>query len=314
MALPIAANIITGFLGSGKTTLIRHVLHHGLKNERVAVIMNEMAELGIDGKVLQGVNVDRIVELNNGCICCSGILQLGIAVQEIVDTVNPTLLLIESSGVAEVTPLVGELRGIGLRTDSVITVVDAENIFRHLNESASAVDQIENADFLLLNKTDLIRAAELEKAERKLTTLNGRALIFRSQYGAIDTDLLFACSARRYRELTTVRQDPEHAHPSQDGFESFVYMGPGSLSREAFERFVRELPAQIIRSKGIIHFAGEYQPSLFNYVCGRYSLAWFSAKLKELPEVQLVFIGRHIKRFEDTILKSLGLCRAPTQG
>src|SRR3970040_1468617 len=101
MAYPIAANIITGFLGSGKTTLIRHVLTHGLGKERVAVIVNEMADLGVDGQVLRGINVDKMVELSSGCICCSGFLQLGVAVQEIIDTVEPAVILIETSGVAE---------------------------------------------------------------------------------------------------------------------------------------------------------------------------------------------------------------------
>jgi G3E family GTPase len=142
MAHPIAANLITGFLGSGKTTLMKYVLTHGLAKERVAVIMNEVAELGIDGKVLQGLNVDRMVELSNGCICCSGVLQLGLAVQEIMETVKPTVLLVESSGVAEPVSVVAELRGIGVRTDAVITVVDAENIDRYRKESDVVEEQI----------------------------------------------------------------------------------------------------------------------------------------------------------------------------
>lgn len=309
MAYPVAANIITGFLGSGKTTLLKHVLTHGLEKERVAVIMNEVADLGIDGKVIQGMNVDKMIELDSGCICCSGILQLGLAVQEIIEAVEPTVLLIESSGVAEVAPLVGELRGIGLRADAVITLVDAENIMFYCKESEVAEEQIENADFLVLNKTDLVDPRRLDKIEKRLRKLNSRAILFRTQHGAVDTDFLFASSVRRYREAATTDQTHNHLHAVKDGFESFVYKEEGSLDRKLFERFLGKLlPQAIYRSKGIVQFDGESQPSLFNYVCGRYSLDWFAMGKNENFTNQAVFIGRDIERHKHDILKSLRFC------
>ncbi len=308
MAYPIATNIITGFLGSGKTTLLKHVLKHGLDKERVAVIMNEMADLGIDGKIIHGMNVDKIVELSSGCICCSGILQLGLAVQEIIDTVKPTVLLIESSGVAEVAPLVGELRGIGLRTDAVITVVDAENVIHYCKESHVAEEQIEHADFLVLNKTDLVDPNLLTKIGKRLAKINSRSLIFKTQHGAIETDLLFASSARRYRELAARDQTLRHSHPTEDGFESFIYKEPGKLHRDRFERFLSKLPSGVYRAKGIVQFEGESQPSLFNYVCGRYNFDWFSMDIGDQFTNQAVFIGRDLERHKDRILASLMPC------
>lgn len=309
MAHPIAANIITGFLGSGKTTLIRHVLTHGLGKERVAVIVNEMADLGVDGQVLRGINIDKMVELSSGCICCSGILQLGVAVQEIIDTAQPAALLIETSGVAEVAPLVAELRGIGLRTDSVITLVDAENFLRTSEESEIAREQVENADFLVLNKTDLASAQGLDQTEKRLHGLNSRALIFRTRFGALETDLLFASSARRFRELADPARRLNHAHPPENGFESFVYQEPGSLDRGRFERFLKKLPHETYRSKGIVHFEEESQPSLFNYVCGRYNFDWIALDVPDPFVNQAVFIGRDLKRHRERILASLKLCR-----
>lgn len=311
MAYPIAANIITGFLGSGKTTLIRHVLTHGLGKERVAVIVNEMADLGVDGQVLRGINVDKMVELSSGCICCSGFLQLGVAVQEIIDTVEPAVILIETSGVAEAAPLLGELRGIGLRTDSVITLVDAENFLQTSRESEVAREQVENADFLVLNKTDLAGAGRLDEAEKHLRRLNSRALIFRTQFGALETDLLFASSARRYRELAGPARQPNHAHSAENGFESFVCREPGSLDRRQFERFLKKLPKETYRSKGIVHFEEETQPSLFNYVCGRYNFDWIALDVPDPFVNQAVFIGRDIERHKEKILESLRLCRRP---
>ncbi len=82
----VTVDIITGFLGSGKTTLIKHVLENGLQNRRVAVVVNDIGTLNLDGRVLEGVNVDRMVELSNGCICCSISYQFGVAIQEIIET------------------------------------------------------------------------------------------------------------------------------------------------------------------------------------------------------------------------------------
>lgn len=310
MALPITSNIVTGFLGSGKTTLIRHVLRHGLRNERVAVIMNEMADIGIDGRVLQSVNVDKMIELSSGCICCSGFLQLGIAIQEIVETADPTLLLIETSGVAEIAPLVAELRSVGLRADAVITVVDAENLSKLLRESEAALEQIENADFLVLNKTDLVSPPAVEEAKNVLRRINERALLFKTQFSALETDLLFASSARRHRELAERNGSENHVHSASDGFESFVYEARGRLDRARFERFLKKLPGNTYRSKGLVHFKEETHPSLFNYVCGRYSFDWITIAVADPFVNQAVFIGRDITRLKNKILSALDLCRA----
>ena len=308
MSYPITANIVTGFLGSGKTTLMKYVLKHGLEKERVAVIVNEVSDLGIDGQVVQGMNVDKMIEVNSGCICCSGILQLGLALQEIIETVNPTTLLIESSGVAEAAPLVSELRSVGLRTDALITVVDAENILRLIEESHVAKEQIENADFLILNKKDLVAPIHLDAIEKYLLKLNGRAPIFKTHHGAIDTHLLFACSPRRYREQAAAGLPVKHSHAAEDGYESFTYNESGSLKRDLFDDFLKKLPHGIYRAKGIVHFEEEAQPSLFNYVCGRYSIDWINLNVANPFTNQAVFIGRKINEHMDRIIYSLRLC------
>src|SRR2546426_10283610 len=104
----VAVDILTGFLGSGKTTLLRHVLEHGLRGKRVAVIMNEIGDVGIDGKVVTGLSaVEKMVELSSGCICCSiDDYRFDLAVQEIVEMTNPHLLIIESTCLADPEPLV----------------------------------------------------------------------------------------------------------------------------------------------------------------------------------------------------------------
>jgi hypothetical protein len=131
----VAVDIVTGFLGSGKTTLLRHVLEHGLKGKPVALIVNEIGEVGIDGQVVTGLNyVEKMVELSSGCICCSiDEYRFDLAIQEIIETVHPHLIVIESTGLADPEPLTYRVKAAGLNLDAVITVVDAVNVERFLN-------------------------------------------------------------------------------------------------------------------------------------------------------------------------------------
>src|SRR5262249_21530398 len=137
---PVAVDILTGFLGSGKTTLLRHVLDHGLRGKPVAVIMNEIGEIGIDGRAITGLSaVEKMVEVSSGCICCQiDDYKFDLAVQEIIETTQPHVIIIESTGLADPEPLVYRVKTAGLNLDAVITVVDAANVDRHLRETEVA--------------------------------------------------------------------------------------------------------------------------------------------------------------------------------
>jgi G3E family GTPase len=195
---PVAVDIVTGFLGSGKTTLLGHVLTHGLRGKPVAVIMNEIGEVGIDGRVITGLSaVEKMVELSSGCICCSiDEYRFDLAVQEIIETTHPHLILIESTGLADPEPLAYRVRNAGLGLDAVITVVDAVNVERQLRETAVARAQVEAADFLVVNKVDLVDAADLVRVEKRLGRLNARAERLRTVRGAIGSEVLFATGWR----------------------------------------------------------------------------------------------------------------------
>ena len=211
----VAVDILTGFLGSGKTTLLGHVLAHGLRGKPVAVIMNEIGEVGIDGRVITGLaNVEKMVELSSGCICCSiDDYRFDLAIQEIIETAKPHLVIIESTGLADPEPLAYRVKNAGLGLDAVITVVDAANVKRHLAETEVARAQIEAADFLVVNKTDLVDDTALAAVERRLTRLNPRAERFRSVRGALDSEVLFATGVAAYRQRA---QHPTN-HLAADG-------------------------------------------------------------------------------------------------
>jgi G3E family GTPase len=305
----VAVDILTGFLGSGKTTLLRHVLDHGLKGKPVAVVMNEIGEVGIDGRVVTGLsNVEKMVELSSGCICCTiDEYRFDLAIQEIVDTVKPHVIIIESTGLADPEPLAYRVKAAGLGLDAVITVVDAANVDRHVAEAEVAAAQIEAADFLVVNKLDLVDDRALAGVEKRLAKRNPRAERFRTVRGAIDSELLFATGVATYRDRA--RASSPHLHA--DGIGSFVYRSRHPLDQERFGRVLDRLPRSVLRAKGIVRFAGRDWQGLFNFTCGRHELAW--VKLPNVVESQAVFIGRDVERHADAIRSALAACERPEE-
>jgi len=301
----VAVDILTGFLGSGKTTLLRHVLAHGLDGKPVAIIMNEIGEVGIDGRVVTGLaNVEKMVELSSGCICCSiDDYKFDLAIQEIIDTAKPHLVIIESTGLADPEPLAYRVKNAGLGLDAVITLVDAANVERQLEETEVARAQIEAADFVVVNKIDLVDDKTVARVEKRVAKLNGRAERFRTVRGAIDSDVLFATGVAAYRERARATSDHLHA----DGIASFIHRARRPLRQDAFERLLARLPADILRAKGLVRFAGRDWHCLFNFTCGRHELTWM--KLDGVgDDTQAVFIGRNLDRHRDRITADLAAC------
>jgi G3E family GTPase len=188
--------------------------------------------------------------------------------------------------------------------DAIITVADAESVEHLIEETDVTGRQVRAADFLVLNKTDLVSDADRARAEKTLRKLNRRAPILPSVRGAIDGEVPFASSARTWRDrLETAGK----GHVEADGFGAFSWEGELALDREKFERMLRKLPATIFRAKGIVRFANASWPSLFSFCTGRHELRYL-----KLPEGEFknrgVFIGRDIARQKEKILKSIGRC------
>jgi cobalamin biosynthesis protein CobW len=306
----VAVDVLTGFLGSGKTTLLAHVLAHGLRGKPVAVVMNEIGEIGIDGRVVTGLtHVEKMVELSSGCICCSiDDYRFDLAIQEIIETVAPHLIVIESTGLADPEPVAYRVKSAGLRLDAIITVVDAANVDAALAETEVAGAQIAAADFLVINKIDLVAPEDVTRLHGRLSQLNSRALRLETVRGAIDADVLFATDVARHHELAPLRA--RSSHLAHDAFGSFVYRGRVPLAKAAFERVLHELPADVIRAKGIVRLTDHDWHCLFNVTCGRVEIGW--VKLGDATsENQAVFVGRDLDRHRDAILAALGRAEQP---
>ena len=185
----IPATILTGFLGAGKTTLLNYILkqQHGYK---FGIIVNEVGEIGIDGQLVENVQ-DEMVQLNNGCICCTVRKDLVKGVQKLLQRGGFDYLLIETTGIADPAPVAQTFLNIPqltkyVRLDSIITVVDAEQIAAQLRESETAREQIAMADFVLLNKTDLVDEPKLAETETAIRALNPHTEIFRTNHSQVN--------------------------------------------------------------------------------------------------------------------------------
>lgn len=284
--------VLTGPLGSGKTTLLRHIL--ATVSRKIAILMNEFGEIAIDTKIIQGKNV-QMADLGGGCVCCSLLGEFEAAVNEVIDTVDPDNIVVETTGVAEPDALVFDIQEslTKVRLDGVVTVIDADGMVKYPQVGHTSRMQIEAADIILLNKVDLVSESELKAIEEKLRSFNEIAEILHTQRCQVDPDLLFGIGRER------VQAPPDHVH--QPEFESFGYKIPATVYRQCFEEFADGLGANVYRAKGFVRFTeGTY---LFNFVAGRWDLEPFEQEASEL-----VFIGKQLSERKEEILGRLKVC------
>jgi G3E family GTPase len=284
--------LITGPLGSGKTTLLRHILE--MVARKIAILMNEFGDIAIDSQIIEGKNI-RIADLGGGCVCCSLLGEFEAAVTEVIDTVHPDLIIVETTGVAEPDALMFDIQENlpQVRLDGVVTVADADAMVRYPHLGQTGRVQIEAADIIVLNKVDLVAAEQVAEVTARLRQLNEDAPILPTQRCQVDPDVLFGLA--QAHEVSP----PQHRH--QLDIDSFSYASAATLERNCFEALVEGLSPTVARAKGFVRFAeGTY---LFNYVAGRWDLEAFSDK-----PTTLVFIGAHVTRRQADLIDALKRC------
>lgn len=299
---PVPVSILTGFLGAGKTTLLNYILkqQHGYK---FAVIINEVGKIGVDGQLVERQQ-EEIVEMSNGCLCCTVRKDLVRGVQNLLKKGGFDYLLIETTGIAEPGPIAQTFLNIPqlqqlVRMDSIITVVDTEQILKQLEETETAREQISMADFLLLNKTDLVDEEKLRRVEEAVAELNSNATVFRTNHSEVNLKELLDMHAFDVDQKLAV--DPKfldelsQRHHHEINSISFEMERPFNV--EALEVFVEELSEKekIYRSKGFLWIEGNPRRAIFHGVNNRFTLMWDRLWEKgEKRSSQLVFIGKQL--------------------
>ncbi len=296
MTLPVT--VLSGFLGAGKTTVLNHVLGNtgGL---RVAVIVNDMSEVNIDAALVR--TEERLVEMTNGCICCTLRDDLLEEVGRLCDEGRFDHVLIESSGISEPMPVAATFTFLPrARLDTMVTVVDAVNFTRELDSgdelaaraldqyegdertvSDLLIDQVEFADVLLLNKTDLVGEDELVRLEALLRRLNPAAEVIRAGFGKVPVREVLGTG--RY-DLERAQQAPgwvaelngDHVPETEEyGISSVVFRSSRPFAPERLWSFVtRDLDSgrfgKVLRSKGFFRS----RPAPGWWACGRRPVRW----------------------------------------
>jgi G3E family GTPase len=300
----IPTTVLTGFLGAGKTTLLNRILAEPQAG-RVAVIVNEFGDVGIDGQLTTSIP-ETVIEINNGCICCKVRGDLVVALGELLASgLTFDRVVIETSGLADPAPVIqsfvlDEVLRTRFALDAIVTAVDVRHLPTQLVHG-EAREQIAFADVVLLNKIDLEPQAQVDAVETEIRRLNPLARIHRTQDCALPLNQVLDVRAFDLKNLLAL--DPallgEHVHEHPPDIGCVAIRAPGSLDDVKVNRWLNTLVADkgrdLLRFKGILHMAGQNRRFVFHgvhmTVDGRPGRPWKPAE-ERLNEI--VFIGRNL--------------------
>lgn len=306
----IPATVVTGFLGSGKTTLINHILHeeHG---KTIAVIVNEFGEISIDGQLIVRDEQAELIEFNNGCLCCTvrgDLIETLQKLHERTDSLDG--ILIETTGLADPAPVAStffvadEVKN-SIRLDAFVTVVDAVNFNMNLEQSTEAVEQVAFSDVILINKVDLVKPEQLKAIEARVRVLNPMARIHYTTNAEIDIDKIIGVGAFDLMQKLDV--DPsfldDHEHEHDQAISSFILEESRPIDLNRFSIWLNEIALtrgeDLLRTKGVFNARGFRERIVFQSVRMLTTMRPDRMWNDDEPRIsQFVVIGRDLDRVE----------------
>lgn len=299
----IQSFILTGFLGVGKTTMLTNTVKHHFGNKKIAIIVNEFGDVGIDSQILTNVH-SQVLEISEGCICCKLAEEFESGVMEIIHTYNPEMIFVETSGASEPFPIFLSLQNLGISVEGIICVCDAKN-FDTYKENSTAKYQVGGSNILVLNKTDLVTQGELEAVKQEIisikeqynikNTLTGKPvfnhyMLYESTQGMVNKEVFEGIY--QIEEIVGLgNEHRHHEHTAKDSITQKVAYLKEGIGFGEIDALLSALPKNIYRLKGVVKTTDIPNPLFINYSFGDVSY-------EELPHYQgdslLIFIGESI--------------------
>jgi G3E family GTPase len=320
----IPTTIFTGFLGSGKTTVITNLVDELQKNNiQVVYIKNEIGDADVDTKILEGKGI-KSKELLNGCICCTLVGPFANAIDEVIEQFQPDRIIIEASGAADPSALALTISAHNsLKRDGVVAVVDVLNFIGYKDLSITTQAQTKFTDLIVFNKVELATLQQKKVVVGYVRELNGHSPIVEAPKGRVSPEVIFGLDDKDLDQLLRDKQDhhaendhknhPEdhnhqnHDHISKDGIQTFNLKLNGVYSRIELEEVLGSLPKNIFRTKGLVWLKNNSENSqlhIFNTVGNRVSFDLVSTDQIN-QENLFVFIGYQAHQHESEIKEKL---------
>jgi G3E family GTPase len=316
----IQSFIITGFLGVGKTTMLTNTVKEHFSDKKVAIIVNEFGDIGIDGNILSNV-YSEVLEISEGCICCQLAQEFESGVIEIMNKYEPEIIFVETSGASEPFPIFLSLQNLGISVEGVICVIDSKNLDTY-KENSTAKYQIGGSNIMVLNKTDLVNENELEAVKKEViaikdeynikNTLTGKTIfnhyvINSAEQGLVNKEVFEG--VYKVDEIVGLAQDYKRLdHTSEDSITQKVAYLKDDIIFNDVDEVLKSLPKSIYRVKGVVKVKDVPNPIVINYSFGNESFE----ELQEYTEPSImIFIGESIEDDVNLLNKKFDFLNVP---
>jgi G3E family GTPase len=316
----ISSFVITGFLGVGKTTMLVNSVQKHFQNKKVAIIVNEFGEVGVDSKILKNVH-SEVMEISEGCICCQLATEFESGVREIIHMYSPDMILVETSGASEPFPIFLSLQNLGINVEGVICVVDSKN-FDTYKDNSSAKYQLGGSNIIVLNKTDLVTQNELTELEKEIAaikeeyniknTLTGEAIfnnhiVYKAKQGVVPSEV-FNGIYNIEEVINYAKEDKHHDHTIKDAISQKVVYIKKDVMFSQVDEVLNNIPDNIYRVKGVIKTNDVSNAIFVNYSFGD---VVFDEVNDYKEDSVLILIGEDIDKSVEILLEQFDILHIP---
>ncbi|MBP7842802.1 GTP-binding protein [Candidatus Woesebacteria bacterium] len=300
----IPTTVFSGFLGSGKTTIISNLIDTLQKQgEQVIYIKNEIGDTDIDSKILEGKGI-KTKELLNGCICCTLVGPFISSITEVVETFNPDRIIIEASGAADPSALALMISSHPLlERDGVIVIIDVLNFEGYKDLTVTAQNQTKFTDLLVFNKVELADLQQKKAVVGYVRELNTHSPIVEAPHGIVNPNVIFGLNTNELEKLLSEKHETHTDHIHEDEIQAFTLQLSHTTTLEKLESFLKTLPKNIFRAKGFVTVAD--QVFIFNTVGSRTTFIQAPEKFEKQQQGMLVFIGYHANETETEVAQNM---------